>query len=405
MVHSGNYLFPTFRGELRPDKPILIYWLMSLPVRLFGPTELACRFFAPVGAAVACLLTYLMACHLSGPGTGLLAMVILATTPLLLMTGTAATTDAVLLATIVGAFAVFESAFREGIKKIHLVGFALTLGAALLTKGPVGLVLPILGMIVILVVARRFSLTWAGTLLVAAVLASGIFLVWAIPANDATGGEFLRRGIGYHVVARTVRPIDSHGGNFFLTLPFYIPVVIFAFFPWILFLPGALSAVAGGRVGGRYGRSFLLGWMIPIFLFMSFVSTKLPHYIMPIWPALSLAVAGTIEAAERGSLSPRDLRWLVYGRWLFAAIGILGGAALVVGPWFVPALGLNPSGGEPFSPGVGVAHRRPGCHTPCDDHPGRTGALRREVPVCGGYPGSRDCVHYFCGVHAWTSHD
>ena len=203
--------------------------------------------------------------------------------------------------------AVFESAFREGIKKIHLVGFVLTLGAALLTKGPVGLVLPILGMIVILVVARRFSLTWAGTLLVAAVLASGIFLVWAIPANDATGGEFLRRGIGYHVVARTVRPIDSHGGNFFLTLPFYIPVVIFAFFPWILFLPGALSAVAGGRVGGRYGRSFLLGWMIPIFLFMSFVSTKLPHYIMPIWPALSLAVAGTIEAAERGSLSPRDL--------------------------------------------------------------------------------------------------
>ena len=356
MVYSGDYLVPTFRGELRPDKPILIYWLMSLPVRLFGSTELACRFFAPVGTAVASLLTYLMACHLfgsgAGPSAGLLAMLILATTPLLLMTGTAATTDAVLLATMVGAFAVFENAFRKGLKRIHLVGFTLTLGAALLTKGPVGLALPILAMVVILVFAKRFSFIWAGYLFVAALLASGIFLAWAIPANDATGGEFLRRGLGRHVVARAVRPMEGHGGNFFLTLPFYVPVVIFAFFPWILFLPGALSAVAGDRVGGKDGRSFLFGWMLPIFLFMSLVSTKLPHYIMPIWPALSLAVAGTVESAERGMLSARDLKWFVYGRWLFAAIGIAGGAALVLGPWFVPALGLNPPGNEPFTPGL-----------------------------------------------------
>lgn len=231
MVHSGNYLFPTFRGELRPDKPILIYWLMSLPVRILGPTELACRFFAPVGAALACLLTYYLGCHLSGPGAGLSSMIILATTPLLLMTGTAATTDAVLLATIVGAFAVFQAAFMKGVKKIHVVALALMLGASLLTKGPVGLALTALGMIVILAFARRLSFPWVGYLLVSAVLAIGIFLAWAIPANDATGGEFLRRGIGYHVLARAVRPIDSHGGTFLLFLPYYIPVVIFAFFP------------------------------------------------------------------------------------------------------------------------------------------------------------------------------
>jgi 4-amino-4-deoxy-L-arabinose transferase-like glycosyltransferase/membrane-associated phospholipid phosphatase len=356
MVHSGDYLVPTLNGELRADKPILIYWLMSLPVRLLGPTELACRFFAPVGAAVTCLLTCLIARHLVGPGAGLSAglsaMLILATTPLLLMTGTAATTDAVLLSTIVGAFAVFENAFRTGLRKTHLVGLALTLGAALLTKGPVGLALPILGMVVILVFSRRFSLIWATYLFGSALLASGIFLAWAIPANNATGGEFLRQGIGYHVIERATRPLQGHGGKFFLTLPFYVPVLIFAFFPWTLFLPGALSATAGGRVGGRDGRSFLFGWMIPIFLFMSFVSTKLPHYIMPIWPALSLAVAGTVTSAERGVLSARDLKWFVYGRWLFIVIGILCGAVLLVSPWFVPALGLNLPGSEPLSPGL-----------------------------------------------------
>jgi 4-amino-4-deoxy-L-arabinose transferase-like glycosyltransferase/membrane-associated phospholipid phosphatase len=356
MVHSGDYLVPTLNGELRPDKPILIYWLMSLPVRLLGPTELACRFFSAVGAAVTCLLTALLARHLVGPGpgpsAGLSAMLILATTPLFLLEGTAATTDAVLLATIVGAFAVFENAFRTGLRKIHLGGLAVTLGAALLAKGPVGLALPMLAMVVILVLARRFSFAWAGTLFGAALLASGIFLAWAIPANNATGGEFLRRGIGYHVIERATRPIDGHGGNFFLTLPFYIPVVIMAFFPWSLFLPGALSATAGGRIGGMDGRSFLLGWMIPIVLFMSFVSTKLPHYILPIWPALSLSVAGTISLAERGGLSAKDLKWFVRGRRLFVGIGILCGTALLVGPWFVPALGLNLPGNEPLSPGL-----------------------------------------------------
>ena len=58
MVQNHQYLYPTFNGELRPDKPILIYWLMSLPVRMLGTTELACRFFAPIGVGVSCLLTF-----------------------------------------------------------------------------------------------------------------------------------------------------------------------------------------------------------------------------------------------------------------------------------------------------------------------------------------------------------
>ena len=47
MVQSGQLLFPTFNGELRPDKPILIYWLMAIPVSLFGVSEWAVRAWAP----------------------------------------------------------------------------------------------------------------------------------------------------------------------------------------------------------------------------------------------------------------------------------------------------------------------------------------------------------------------
>jgi hypothetical protein len=79
---------------------------------------------------------------------------------------------------------------------------------------------------------------------------------------------------------------------------------------------------------------------------MSFVSMKLLPYILPIWPVLSIAVAGTIKTAERGELLSGDLAWLSRGRWLFGVFGLAGGAALVIVPWFIPALGFSMPGGE-----------------------------------------------------------
>ncbi len=56
-------------------------------------------------------------------------------------------------------------------------------------------------------------------------------------------------------------PMEHHGGSFFLYLPYYLPVVIAGFFPWTLHLPGALSALVHGRIGGESGRRWFLGWI------------------------------------------------------------------------------------------------------------------------------------------------
>ena len=71
MVESGNYLVPTFNGEVWFDKPILLYWLMSVPVRLLGPSEIACRFAGVIGTAITLLLTFFIGIKLFieiGPG-------------------------------------------------------------------------------------------------------------------------------------------------------------------------------------------------------------------------------------------------------------------------------------------------------------------------------------------------
>ncbi len=342
MVESGNYLYPTFNGDLRPDKPILIYWLMSLPVRLFGPTEMTCRAVAPLASAVAVLLIAWIGRRLAGPLAGLLAALFMATTPLLAASGSAATTDALLLACMTGALAAFIHAWQTGMKWTHVAAMALALGAALLTKGPVGL-LPVLIMAVIMATTRTDTRTTVREclpgILVAVLIAVALFLAWGLPANAATGGEFLRRGLGHHVVARSVTPLESHGGRSFLFAFYYLPLILVTFFPWTLYLVPGL-AQGTGAAASRFAHRTAFAWALPVILLMSLVATKLPHYVLPAWPALSLLAAlGVLRLRGTPAASAAPLART--GRWVFAVTGTLLGGGLIVAPWFLPVFGIR----------------------------------------------------------------
>ena len=341
MVASGDYLVPTFNGQLRPDKPILIYWLMSLPMRVLGPTELACRFFCGIGTAVTCWLTFFIGKTLLNPRVGLWAMTILATSLMMLYMGTAATADGVLLPFMVAQMAVFvgfATSPRRGWAQVLL---GLAVGGGLLAKGPVGGV-PMLALAVTVGFARgQYPTVWRLRELAMAVsLGLALFLLWAWPANVATGGEFYRQGIGHHVLSRAAKPLEHHGGRFLLYLPYYLPVILIGLFPWTLFLPGTLSACLGRRLGGAPFRSIFLAWTVPLLIVMTLVATKLPHYILFIWPMAALAIGATLDAARQGALARQDLRWLRRGAGLFVAMSTLSGLALIAARWYVRMVDL-----------------------------------------------------------------
>jgi 4-amino-4-deoxy-L-arabinose transferase-like glycosyltransferase len=403
MIGLGDYLVPTFNGRLRPDKPILTYWLMSLPMRWLGPTALAARAWSAIAIALTALLTFAIARRLLPPPAGLWPMAILAATPLALAEGQAATADAVLLAAVTAAFACFIAALdgasgARGARGIDAtggtggaggiggiggiggtagaggwwawLGLGLALGLALLAKGPVGLAVPGLGIAATLWLLRRPAasakeqggpgdpgaapaprsapssapvalaspavstgsavLAWRAAL--AGLLGVALFCAWGLPANRASGGELARLGLGRHVLGRATGAMEGHGGGGPLAgIPYYALVLWVGFAPWSPYLPAAISAALGGRLGGRRGRALLAGWTVPALLLMAVVATRLPHYILPVWPALALAVGGTLEAERRGGLSARDRRWLRRGAWLLAALLVavlLGAAAL-----------------------------------------------------------------------------
>lgn len=342
MVATGNYVVPTINSEMWLAKPPLLYWMMSIPVRIFGPTEFACRFFSAVGVGITCLLTFFIGKKLVGTETGLWTIPILASSMLILVVGTSGITDALLLPFIVSVMAILMISAESGMSFIHIILMGIAIGLGILTKGPIGL-MPMPAIAAILFFNRKNSNNtgqYIRRISLSLAIGAVIFLIWAIPVNISTNGEFFRVFVGRDIINRALRPMESHGGNLLLFLPYYPIIIIVGFFPWTLHLPGAFSAVIGGRVGGKYGRVYLLSWIIPCVILMTLAATKLPHYIIFIWPALSLAVAGTISAAKKDQLIPRDITWLCRGVWFFGPQALIMSLSLMIAPFFIPIPGL-----------------------------------------------------------------
>jgi 4-amino-4-deoxy-L-arabinose transferase-like glycosyltransferase len=315
MVESGDYLVPTFNGELRPDKPVAIYWLISTAVRLLGPSEAAVRLWGPIGAALACFFTFLIGRLLFGVRAGLWAMVVMATTPMMFVDGTTVLTDGPLLACTTLATLAFVLAIVNGARLRYWALLALSLGAAQLLKGPVGL-LPVATVVGSLWIGRRVvrpARRYVPGTVAAVLLSVSIFLTWFVPANRATGGELLRRAAGTHIVARTLGALEGHGPSEaveFLLYLFYYPVVIaLAFFPWSLYLAAALSALRSPRGFHPASSVILWSWILPAPLLMTLVATKIPHYVLSIWPALALAVGAALQASPSGEPETHDRWW------------------------------------------------------------------------------------------------
>lgn len=341
MLESGSYLVPTFNGEVFAEKPPLIFWLMALSIRVFGVNEFAVRFISAIGLMGAGIFTFMMGRRMFGQRVAFWSSIILLTASMSFSLGMSAILDDVLLCWItMTVWAFVELVYRPdrwpGMMLIFVIGLTL----AQLTKGPVGPA--VVGALVILTACfarKEIPLKWPHYLgLFSAVCASfAIFLAWAISANNASGGEVAKTGFSVHVIGRALHPMQGHGGKgvvgYLAMLPIYLPAIIVGFIPWTIQLPGALSALAGRRIGGHLERTILWAWIGPTFIMFSLVATKLPHYILPLFPALAIITAAGMEELKAGRLSDQDHAWFHRGIWFFLPVIFGLGLVLLIVPW------------------------------------------------------------------------
>jgi hypothetical protein len=151
--------------------------------------------------------------------------------------------------------------------------------------------------------ARRF---WFVTGMLGALF---IVCTWGIPALVVTNGEYFQVGIGRHVVERSFNVMEGHGANswntYLAAMPFYFVTVFISFFPWSIKLPRLAKHLWRNR---DTIDKYLISGVLIVFVIMTLVKTKLPHYTLPAFPLLSLLLArhllavGTEKFAKRAAI-------------------------------------------------------------------------------------------------------
>lgn len=311
MLETGDWISPTLNSEPRFAKPVFVYWLMSGAYRLFGVSEFAARFPSALFGLALILLQYAFLTRVRGPVVGLLGGLMLVLNIEIVAIGRLALTDSVLIFfTTLSLFGFWLGLHSENRARHFFWLFYVGMAIGTLTKGPVGVIVPLIGVVPYLTLTRRWGQFWRTGFPLAG---TALFLSLALPwyaAMLAIHGTRYTASAQADTVGRFLNVIGGHGGTIF----FYIPILLFGFFPWSAFLPAAMyQALRGYRqwVIGDRGESpthspspiasrppapqelelFAALWLVSVFLFFSLSATRLPHYIGPLYPAAAILAA------------------------------------------------------------------------------------------------------------------
>jgi 4-amino-4-deoxy-L-arabinose transferase-like glycosyltransferase len=306
MMERGEWVVPTFNFELRTDKPVLLYWLQIGAYRLLGVNPLAARLPSALAALLTMLLVYELGRLMFGAAAGLLAGVVLASVVLFSAAAHFANPDALLNAFTTLIFFLFWRSYAHS-GRGWFVPAGVSAGLAMLTKGPVGLLLP--GGVVLLFLAweRRLSLLWDRRLALGFLAFFLVAAPWYAMVGADTKGEFLRGFFLNHNLGRYGAAMENHGGPIF----YYVLVLLVGLAPWSVFLgPAVWHGLRALRAGPEAEMArpqaafrFLWCWIGVYFVFFSFSGTKLPNYILPLYPPLALLTARFLDGWRRGVLS------------------------------------------------------------------------------------------------------
>jgi len=157
-------------------------------------------------------------------------------------------------------------------------------GLATLTKGPIGLVLPAL-VLGIMAIARGEWRRWRPTVFVGPLLYAAIALPWYAIETARHGEVFLRQVVGYYLLTRFVGVVENQPGPWW----YYVPVLVVGAFPWAAFLPSMV--IYHLRRRHTLASQVILSWTGVILLFFSVAGTKLPNYVLPVYPLIAIGIA------------------------------------------------------------------------------------------------------------------
>ncbi|MCK4463164.1 MAG: glycosyltransferase family 39 protein [Candidatus Omnitrophica bacterium] len=290
MLNRSEWLTPRIFGEPQFEKPPLYYWFVILSFKVFGVNEFAARFPSAIFGILGIIGIYLLGGLLFSKKTALYSSLIMATAVEYTILARACVTDMVLCVFVLYFFLFFFYGLKKD-KKIFYLFSSACLGLAVLTKGPIGFLLPLFIIALFFLVKKEFMQLFKLPFLWPSLIFVVIAVPWYYLMYKVHGSDFIGHFFGFQNITRFLKPEHRIGDIFY----YNIPVIFAGFFPWSIFLPyGAFAIIKQDREKFR-SHLFLLVWILTFFIFFSISRTKLPTYIFPLFPALAIAVGRSWE--------------------------------------------------------------------------------------------------------------
>lgn len=334
MIETGDYVDIRYQDDVRYRKPVGIYWLQAAVVNTASALGVAnartsiwlYRLPSLIGAIGAVLATYWCALAFVSRRGAVLAALMMMSSSILGVEARLAKTDAVLLFMVVAAMAVLARVYlapRRGDPQPgwgQLAIFWTALAVGILIKGP--MILMVVGLAAAALVVLDRSARWLLALrpLPGLLWLFLLVLPWFIAIYARVGTQFLIGSVGEDMLAKVASPQETHGAPPGL----YLILFFVTFFPASIL--AGLAAPAVWAVRREPVARFLLAWLVPSWIVFELVVTKLPHYVMPLYPAIAILIAGAVETKV---LSHRP--WLVRGVMWWFLVPIIVSIVAVVG--------------------------------------------------------------------------
>jgi 4-amino-4-deoxy-L-arabinose transferase-like glycosyltransferase len=324
MTVTNNWITPYFNGETRFDKPPLIYWLIAFSYWFFGINEWAVRIPSALTAIALTIFSFYTLKNFgfinirqqgfkqqkqlwlaAFIGSGLMAL-----NPYTFIWGRTGVSDMLLSSCMGCALFCFFWGYTSSVKRNSLLvinsskfalpnkwylAFYILLSLAVLTKGPVGIILPTIIIFCFLIyvgqfwqVFREIKLIW-GMIIFLTLTIPWYILIWL-----ENGRVFLDSFFGYHNFQRFTDVVNDHDAPWY----FYFFIILILLAPWSVYLPYAIAQTKWWQRKYWLAQTrenqiaiFAFFWLVIIFIFFSISVTKLPSYLLPLVPAASILVA------------------------------------------------------------------------------------------------------------------
>jgi len=293
MVESGDWLNLKINGEPYDQKPHLFFWLAGLGIQLFGNTNWAFKLFPFLFGLSGIYFTYRLGKLVYNELSGKLAALLAGTSQLFYLYFFDFHTDTVLQAAVI--FSIWQlTEYLEHKKPVHFIFGFLGIGLAMLTKGPVGTILPFFFVLFYLLLKKNFRQLFhpkwiLGILLILFIISPALYHLWK---------DFGAEGLRFYFIDNNLGRVTGEVAGSSTDPFFYLYNLLWAFLPWTVIFITAL----GGEIiswffspkRNKTGIS-IFGSVLVLFVVDSIARGKAPNYMMMFIPLLSVVAAGRMK--------------------------------------------------------------------------------------------------------------